>query len=53
LRPPIGTAAVIHSVLSFPGVVVNKVLRPELPPYLSEGYVLRRERLEPHDDLAD
>ncbi len=47
--PPIGTAAVIHSVLPFPGVVVNEVLRPELPPYLSEGYVLRDGKMHPSD----
>jgi L-alanine-DL-glutamate epimerase-like enolase superfamily enzyme len=47
--PPIGTAAVIHSVLPFPGVVVNEVFRPELPAYLPEGYVFRNGKVYPSD----
>ena len=47
--PPIGTAAVVHSVLPFTGVVVNEVFRPELPPYLSEGYVFRDGKMHPSD----
>lgn len=47
--PPIGTAAVIHSVLPFTGVVVNEVFCPELPPYLSEGAVFRNGKMYPND----
>jgi galactonate dehydratase len=47
--PPIGTAAVIHSVLPFPGVVVNEVFRPELPPYLGEGAVHRNGKMYASD----
>ncbi len=38
---PIATAAVIHSLFAFPGQALNEVLRPALPPYLREAYVLK------------
>jgi L-alanine-DL-glutamate epimerase-like enolase superfamily enzyme len=47
--PPIGTAAVVHSVLPFGGVVLNEVLRPELPAYLPEGHVFRNGKMYPSD----
>jgi galactonate dehydratase len=46
---PIATAAVVHSLLSFPGVAMDEVFRPELPPYLNEGYVFRNGEMYPND----
>ena len=46
---PIATSAVIHSVLTFPGVVVNEVFRPELPSYLREAYIFRDGKMHPSD----
>jgi galactonate dehydratase len=34
---PIGTAAVAHCLLSFPGAALNEAYRTALPPYLKEG----------------
>lgn len=49
-KPPIGTAAVTHSVLPFSGVVVNEVFHPELPAYLSEGAVFRNGKMCSSDE---
>ena len=38
---PIATAAVIHSLFAYPGQAMNEVLRPALPPYIREAYVLK------------
>jgi galactonate dehydratase len=46
---PIATAAVVHSLLSFPGPALNEVFRMELPSYLSEGYVFRDGKMHPSD----
>ena len=46
---PLATSAVIHSVLPFPGVVVNEVFRPEYPEYLREGYIFRDGKMHPND----
>jgi L-alanine-DL-glutamate epimerase-like enolase superfamily enzyme len=46
---PIATAAVVHAVLPFPGVAMNEVFRPELPPYLPEAYVFRDGKMHPSD----
>ncbi len=43
--PPIATAAVVHALLPFPGQALNEVLRPALPPYLREAYVLKDGRM--------
>jgi L-alanine-DL-glutamate epimerase-like enolase superfamily enzyme len=43
--PPIATAAVVHALLPFPGQALNEVLRPALPPYLREAYVLKEGRM--------
>ena len=46
---PIATAAVIHTLLPFPGAALNEVFRPELPPYLREGYVFRDGKMHAND----
>jgi len=46
---PIATSAVIHSLLPFPGVVLNEVFRPEYPAYLREGYIFRDGKMHPSD----
>jgi galactonate dehydratase len=46
---PIATAAVIHSLLAFPGVAMDEVFRTELPPYLTEGYLLQNGKMYPSD----
>jgi galactonate dehydratase len=46
---PIATAAVIHALLPFPGVTLDEVFRPDLPPYLSEAYVFRKGKMYPSD----
>jgi L-alanine-DL-glutamate epimerase-like enolase superfamily enzyme len=42
---PIATAAVVHALFAFPGQAMNEVLRPALPPYLREAYVLREGKM--------
>ncbi len=42
---PIATAAVVHSLLAFPGQAMNEVLRPALPSYLREAYVLKEGKM--------
>ena len=46
---PIATAAVVHSLLAFPGTALNEVFRMELPPYLREGYVFRDGKMPASD----
>jgi L-alanine-DL-glutamate epimerase-like enolase superfamily enzyme len=46
---PIATAAVVHSLLAFGGTALNEVFRPELPPYLREGYVFRDGKMHASD----
>ena len=46
---PIATAAVIHAVTAFPGIVINEVLTSPLPSYLKEGYDFRNGRIYPND----
>jgi galactonate dehydratase len=38
---PIATAAVVHALFAYGGQAMNEVLRPALPPYLKEAYVLK------------
>jgi galactonate dehydratase len=42
---PIATAAVVHALFAYPGQAMNEVLRPALPPYLREAYVLKEGRM--------
>ncbi|MDR2216484.1 MAG: mandelate racemase/muconate lactonizing enzyme family protein [Nevskiaceae bacterium] len=42
---PIATAAVIHALFAFPGQAMNEVLRPQIPPYLREAYLLREGKM--------
>ncbi len=46
---PIATAAVVHALFSFPGQAMNEVLRPALPPYLREAYVLKDGKMYRND----
>jgi L-alanine-DL-glutamate epimerase-like enolase superfamily enzyme len=46
---PIATAAVVHSLLAFPGPALNEVFRMELPAYLPEGYVFHDGKMYPSD----
>jgi galactonate dehydratase len=46
---PIATAAVIQSLLPFPGQALDEVFRPELPPYLKEAYVFRDGKMHPSE----
>ena len=39
--PPIASAAVVHSMFTFPGQVMYEVYMPALPPYLREAYIFR------------
>jgi galactonate dehydratase len=46
---PIATAAVVQSLLAFPGQVLDEVFRPAFPSYLSDGYVFRDAKMYPSD----
>jgi len=42
---PIATAAVVHALFAHGGQVMNEVLRPVIPPYLREAYILKDGRM--------
>jgi L-alanine-DL-glutamate epimerase-like enolase superfamily enzyme len=46
---PLATSAVVHSLFAFGGTALNEVFRPELPPYLREGYVFRDGKMHASD----
>ena len=46
---PLATAAVVHSLFAFGGTALNEVFRPELPPYLREGYLFRDGKMHASD----
>lgn len=47
--PPIATSAVVHSLFAAAGQVMDEVLRPALPPYVKEAYVLRDGKMRVSD----
>jgi L-alanine-DL-glutamate epimerase-like enolase superfamily enzyme len=46
---PIATAAVVHALHAYPGQAMNEVLRPALPPYVREAYVLKDGKMYRND----
>jgi galactonate dehydratase len=46
---PIATAAVVHAITAYSGLVMNEVLTSSLPPYLKEGYDFKDGRIYPND----
>ncbi len=46
---PIATAAVVHSLMAFPGPALDEVFRPAFPPYLSEGYLFADGKMRTSD----
>jgi len=46
---PIATAAVVHSLFAAGATALNEVFRPELPPYLREGYLFRDGKMHASD----
>ena len=47
--PPIASAAVVHSLFTYPGQAIYEVFMPALPAYLKEAYIFKDGKMYPSD----